>query len=209
MQHSLDLLATLTLLGAAQGILLSLSLLGLKQGNRLATRLLAALMATISISLTGSVLLSTKYILIHPYLTQVTSPFAFLGGPLLYLYVKASTARRIELRRKHLWHFVPFGLCVAYYLPLYLQTKEEKLNYLTAAFQNYPPTEWRVRSVLLLIQAFIYFILAVLIFVKHSREVNDQDSSAHKINLLWLRTFLVMIFVICGIGGFRVFFNFR
>jgi AraC-like DNA-binding protein len=207
MEPSFDLTASLTLLGAAQGILLALALLGLKQTNRTATRLLAAFMIVSAISIGSSFLHSTKYILLYPQLTQIASPFHFLFGPIIFLYIRVTASRESRLRKKELLHLIPFGLCLAYYLPLYLQSSVDKLDYLRTAFQNYPPTEWRIRSLLLFSQFFPYLVLTLSIFLAHARKTKGIPS-AGRLNLLWLQTFIVMILITCGAGLFRLIFNF-
>lgn len=208
MEPSLNLTTGLTLLGAAQGILLALALLGLKQANRTATRLLAAFMMLSAISIGGSLLHSTKYIFVYPHLTQIASPFHFLFGPIILLYIRVATSRESRLRKKELLHLIPFGLCAAYYLPLYLQSRAAKLDYLTTAFQNYPPTEWRIRGLLLFFQFLPYLVLTLSIFLAHARKTKSVPGVG-RLNLLWLRTFIVMILIICGAGLFRLVFDFR
>lgn len=208
MTPSLDLTAILVLLGAAQGILLALALVGLRHENRAAIRLLAAFFAIGALSISYSVLVSTRYLLVYPHLSQVTSPLHFLIAPLLFLYVRTSISRK-KFENRSLLHFIPFGLCFVYYLPLYLRSGEDKLAYITAALQNYPPAEWRVRSVLLFFQALPYLIFTLLMFFNESRKAKDQSSAAGKLNLLWLRVFLIMILALSGAGIFRLLFNFR
>jgi AraC-like DNA-binding protein len=208
LEPSLDLTAILTLLGGAQGILLALALLGLKQSNRTATRLLAAFMTISSISIGGSVLHSTKLILVYPHLNQIATPFHFLFGPIMFLYIRVATSR-VRLRKTDLLHFVPSVLCALYYLPLYLGSREHKLDYITAAFQNYPPTEWRIRSVLLVFQSLPYLILAVSMFLDHNRRAKDSSSPGARLQLLWLRSFIVMILITAGAGLLRLVFSFR
>ena len=209
MEPSLDLTAILTLFGAAQGVLLGLALLGLKQSNRTATQLLAAFMFISSISIGGSVLHSTKLILVYPHLNQIATPFHFLFLPIMFLYIRAATLREPRLRKKDLLHFIPFVLCALYYLPLYLKSREHKLDYITAALQNYPPTEWRIRSLLLLIQSLPYLVLTVWIFVAHNRRTRDSSSPTVRLHLLWLRIFMVMILITAGAGLLRLIFSFR
>ena len=209
MEPSLDLTAILTLLGGAQGILLALALLGLRQSNRTATRLLAAFMIISSISICGSVLHSTKFILVYPHLNQVATPFHFLFGPTMFLYARVTTSGEPSLRKKDLLHFIPFCLCVAYYLPLYLQSRQHKLDYINAAFQNYPPLEWRIRSVLLVLQALPYLVLTVAMFLAHNRRIKASLSPTGKPHVLWLRIFIVMILTTAGAGLLRLVFSFR
>ena len=209
MEPSFDLTAILSLLGGAQGILLALALLGLKQTNRAATRLLAAFMIISSISIGGSVLHSTKLIFVYPHLNQIATPFHFLFGPVMFLYVRLAASGESRLRRKDLLHFIPFGLCALYYAPLYLQSRERKLDYITAAFQNYPPAEWRIRSLLLACQALPYIVLTVMLFLAHNRKAKDSSSPIVRLHLIWLRIFIVMILTTAAAGILRLVFNFR
>lgn len=209
MEPSLDLTATLTLLGGAQGILLALALLGLKQCNRTATRILAAFMIIASISIGGSVLHSTKLILVYPHLNQIATPFQFLFAPIMFLYIRVATSGESRPQKKDLLHLIPFVLCALYYLPLYLQSGENKLDYITAALRNYPPTEWRIRSLLLLFQSLPYLVSAVSMVVAHNRRTKVSSSAIGRLHLLWLRIFVAMILTTAGAGLFRIVFNFR
>jgi len=100
-------------------------------------------------------------------------------------------------------------LCALYYLPLYLGSREHKLDYITDALQNYPPTEWRIRSLLLLLQSLPYLVLAVSMFMAHNRKTKDSSSPIARLHLLWLRIFMIMILTTAGAGVFRLVFNFR
>ena len=74
---ALSLLAILNLLGAAQGLLLSLALLGAR-GDKTGNRLLAALTLTISIVVSGAVLLTSDYVFVFPHLSRLHQPFVFI-----------------------------------------------------------------------------------------------------------------------------------
>jgi AraC-like DNA-binding protein len=208
MEHSFDPLAVITMLGAAQGILLALALLGLKKGRLAATRLLAAFMAVTSFAIIGSILVSTKYILVYPHLVQLTAPLHFLFGPLIFLYVSISTTRK-SLRKLDFLHFLPFMLCAAYYAPLYFQSRANKLNYSQAMLENYPPTDLRIKSALLVIQALPYLILAGKKSLSHSQKIKALNPAAGRNHLFWLRTLMLMAVVVAGAGLFRLFFSFR
>lgn len=207
MEPSLDLTAIVTLLGGAQGVLLALSLLGLKQSNRTAMRLLAAFMLISSISIGGSVLQSTKLILVYPDLNQIATPFHFLFAPIMFLYVRVATSGEQRLRRKDLLHFIPSVLCGLYYLPLYLQSREHKLDYITAALQNYPPAEWRIRSLLLACQILPYLVATV--WMAQNRRTRDSSSVIARLHLVWVRIFIVMILTTAGVALLRLMFSFR
>jgi AraC-like DNA-binding protein len=208
MEPSLDLFAIITILGVAQGVLLALALLGLKKGNRAATRLLVAFILTNAVNVSGSLLNSTKYVLAYPHLTQVATPFHFLLGPITFLYVRSLTSIGWRFRKKALWHFTPFLLCAAYYVPLYTRGEEYKINYILEAFQNYPPVEWRVRSWLLLAQFLPYLVLTLKLFTEQARVYKSKPSPEVGFKLFWLQTFIAMILVTVCVGLFRLLFGF-
>src|SRR4051794_38427497 len=113
-------LAVLNLLGAAQGVLLALALLTTRTGHRTANRLLAALTLTISVAVSGAVLLTTNYVFAFPHLSRLHQPFVFLAAPLLFLYIRELTAREQRFQKLDFLHFIPFVLCFIYLVPYYL-----------------------------------------------------------------------------------------
>src|SRR5688572_16107717 len=126
MDTSLNLPAVICILGVGQALLLALVLLTIKRGNRAANRFLAALTVSISVSVTATILSNIHYFQTHPHLSRINHPFDFLGGPLLFLYVKALMSRKFVFEKKMLLHFVPAVLVVLYLTPWYLQSWEFK-----------------------------------------------------------------------------------
>src|SRR5215213_11463950 len=112
MEPSLNVLAVLNLLGAAQGLFLSAVLVSIKGGNKVANRILAALVATISIIVSGAVVRTTHYEFVFPHLSRIHDPFPFLAVPLIFLYIKTLTSGKSVFTRKDFLHFIPFILCV-------------------------------------------------------------------------------------------------
>jgi AraC-like DNA-binding protein len=197
MQPSLNLLAILNLLGAAQGLLLALALLGAKRGDRVANRILAALTLTISIIVSGAVLLTTGYVLVLPHLSRLHQPFVFLAGPLLFLYIRALTARESGFSQKDFLHFLPFALCLLYLLPFYFQSGAAKQAILWAEYTQESMGQWYyVRSALFIAQALIYLILVIIMLVKFSRQVREQKTSGDRAVLFQVRFFVVASLVL-------------
>ncbi len=207
MEVFVNLLTILNILGATQGFLLALALFSVKRSNQNSNRLLAALVLTTSITVIGSVLYATRYIIQVPFLIQIFSPFQFLIGPLLFLYVRALTLGKARLGKNYLLHFIPAGLCLVYYLPLYFQARESKLEYLSNALQNYPIFEWQIKSYLLGFHILMYLVLSVYVLVKLSKKSSRQSSStAENKNLPWIRNFLIIALVVWAVGVLRLFF---
>lgn len=188
MQASLNLPAVLCFLGVGQALLLALVLLTVQRGNRSANRILAALVVSISVSVSASILSNIHYFQIHSHLSRINHPFDFMGGPLLFLYIKALTSRNFIFGKKTLLHFVPAVAVTIYLTPFYLQTWEFKHASLPLA------TWYYVRSALVITQFLVYLVLITLMLVKYSKRVKHQASPAEKAVLFNVR-FLVISFV--------------
>ena len=192
MNPSLNLLAILNLLGAAQGLLLTLALLRVKSGNTTANRLLAALTLTISIVVGGAVLVTTNYVFVFPHLSQLHQPFAFLGGPLLFLYIRTLTSSEKTITKKDLFHFIPFAFCLLYLLPYYFQGSAAKLASLYSAFNEQSLGRWYyIRSSFFVFQAFVYLVAIIPILVKYARKVSSNDSPNESTILFKVRFFAI------------------
>ena len=188
---NIGFLAVLNLLGAAQGILLALALLT-TGGNKTANRLLAALTLTISIVVSGAVLLTSNYVFAFPHLSRLHQPFVFLAAPLLFLYLRELTAREQRFERKDFLHFIPFVLCLIYLLPYYLQSGKAKIQILVSEYIQAEFGQWYyVRSAVLITQVLVYLVLIVLSIVKYSRNVKPRKSARDKAVLFEVRFFVI------------------
>lgn len=206
MKAFVDLLTILNIVGATQGFLLALALVSIKSGRRQSKKLLAALVLTTSITVIGSVLYATRYIIEVPFAIQVFSPFQFLIGPLLFLYVRTLIIEKPEPGRKSFLHFIPAVVCFVYYLPLYFQDRESKLEYIIDALQNYPTPEWRIRSYLSGFHILLYLISSTSMLIKLLRKSSRQTKIAENKNLPWIRNLLIIALVIWAVGVFRLLF---
>src|SRR4030095_8445190 len=126
METSAKLLVALNFLGVAQALLLAAALLSVKRGNRIANRLLAAFVIVIAISVGGATMASDQFIPLFPHLLKIQDPFYILGAPLLFLYIRTLTTERPLFGKKDLLHFIPFGLCLLFLTPFYLQSGKAK-----------------------------------------------------------------------------------
>jgi len=188
MDTSLTLPAVLCSLGVAQALLLVLVLLTLKRGNRTANRILAAFSFSVSVSMIATILSNLHYFQIYSHLSRINHPFDFLGGPLLYLYVRALTERNFVFGKKTWLHFLPAVLVALYLTPFYLQSWEYK-------HASLPTKSWYyVRSALVITQFLIYLILVVVMLVRYSRRVKTHSTPAERSVLFQVR-FLVVSFL--------------
>ncbi|HEY0320009.1 MAG TPA: helix-turn-helix domain-containing protein [Pyrinomonadaceae bacterium] len=200
MRSSLNLLLILNLLGATQALLLACALFSTKRGNRTTNRLLAVFAAVIAISIGGVSLSKTPYILSLPHLRLIHQPFYFLGAPLLFLYIRALILRKPAFEKKDLLHFIPFGLCIIYLMPFYLQSGANK----TISVRLYNSAQWyRIRSALLLLQFLIYLILIIVMLVRYSHKEKRRDAVdavTEKTILFQTRFLLVTFLALWAIG---------
>lgn len=196
-QPALSFLAILNLLGAAQGLLLTFALLSGQGGHRNANRILAALTLTISIVVSGAVLLTTNYIFRFPHLSRLHHPFVFLAGPLLFLYIRALTSSEKRFKAKDFLHFAPFALFLIYLLPYYFQSRDAKLKILLSEYFQESLGQWYyIRSALFITQFLVYLILIVISIIKYSRKVKNRNSPAEKAILFKIRFFVIASVVI-------------
>jgi AraC-like DNA-binding protein len=202
MEHFLTLPAVLCLLGVAQALLLAFVLLTFQRGNRTANRILAAIAVTISIGVGATIFSYAHYFWVYPHLSRISHPFDFLGGPLLFLYVRALTSKS-SLGRKAFLHFVPAILCALFLVPFYLQSREYKLSRLPMANWYY------ARSGLVIAQFLIYLVLIVLMLVRYSRKHKKQSTSYEKAVLLQIRCLVVSFFALWILGFLRYAFDLR
>jgi AraC-like DNA-binding protein len=197
-------LAVLNLLGAAQGVLLALALLTQKAGRQTANRLMAALTLTISIAVSGAVLLTSNYVFAFPHLSRLHQPFVFLAAPLLFLYIRELAARERKFKRKDFLHFIPFVACLIYLLPYFLQTRTQKIQVLLSEFLQESFGPWYyIRSAMLIAQVLVYLILIVLIIIQYSRRAKERDSARDRAVLFEVRFFVVATAVLWVAVVFR------
>ena len=198
MEPSLNVLAVLNLLGAAQGIFLGAMLLTAKGGNKAANRILAALVFTIALTVAGAVVRTMHYDFVFPHLSLIHDPLPFLAVPLLFLYIKTLASGKSAFAKKGFLHFIPFAICVGYLMPYYLQGREAKLGYLISAYYYPSLGRWYyLRSGLLIFLAGFYLILTALSIVAFLRGRQKPISQAEKAILFQTRFF---------VGGFIILF---
>lgn len=188
---TLGFLGILNLIGAAQGLLLALALLSSKGDNATANRLLAALTLTISIVVSGAVLLTSNYVFVYPHLSRIHHGVVFLAGPLLFLYIRQLTSKTRKFETRDFLHFIPAALCVIYLLPYYLQSGKGKLQVLGSEYTQSAGQWYYIRSSLFILQFLVYLVLILLTIIQYSRRVKRQELPRDKAVQTELRFFVV------------------
>ena len=97
-EPALSVLGILNLLGATQGLLLAVALLSSKSEDKTANRLLAALTLTISVIVSGAVLLNSQYVFVYPHLSRLHHPVVFWPSVALLTYGRYLEGKRFDGR---------------------------------------------------------------------------------------------------------------
>lgn len=207
-----ELINTLLILGAAQGLFLAV-LLATKQTNSTANRILAVAMAAFSLYIFTGVYYAREYYYAVPHFIGVSVPLIFLFGPILYLYARTVSEGGHAFRKAWLLHFVPFLLVTLYLAPFFLQDGASKIEFLHTLMQAGPPRYLVVIQQLQYPQGILYVLLTIGLLRRHRARLRESFSSLERINLLWLRNLTIGITAIwvlatginlLDLAGFRI-----
>ena len=100
-------LATILIVGAAQGFVLGFVLLSIRRGNRRANRLLAAILMMFSVSIVIHATAHTPSSIPSLHHENMVLPFYMLIAPLLYWYTRHLTKPDLPFKRTQLYHGLP------------------------------------------------------------------------------------------------------
>jgi AraC-like DNA-binding protein len=188
-----SILVILLFIGGAQGLLLSAALVSVRRGNRTANRILAVLLFFFSIMILFHAIghfharpqASEK----HQWLIHA---LVFIVAPLLFLYSKALTKSDFKLHLSDSLHFFPsFAALMAVFLLGDILHSGD-----FSAFIG------KVILAFLTLQMLTYLIRMHFILRNHTKIIQNTYSSLEKINLRWLRFFVVSQAVIWPIAFF-------
>jgi len=173
------------MVGALQGIVLTAVLAG-QRTNRTANRLLAALVATMTIYLAAGPYYKAGLIRVYPHLFAVNYPTTWLFGPLMYLYARAASDRSWRFTSRELLHFVPAAVTIIAALPIYVMSGAEKV----ATYD-----QWSAQGVggalayldpFKYVSGIAYSAATALFLVRHRHDVENSYSNIERVNLRWL-----------------------
>ncbi|MDD9966104.1 MAG: helix-turn-helix domain-containing protein [Myxococcales bacterium] len=185
-----DLLDTLTLLGALQGAGLAAAL-SLKRANRVASRVLGALIAALALMLLLDYLNRSLGWRGHPHFLALGAPLPYLFTPLLYLYVQALVRPPLRFGPGLQLHALPFlGHAIYMMGVFYLQDAETKLALARAHVAGDVLPGMVFFMGVQILQAVAYQTAAYVSLRRYRRRMRDYYSDLTAIDLRWL---LVMV----------------
>ncbi len=202
MGNSFNLLSTLTLLGAAQGLFLALALVNTRGGDIRAHRILGLLTFLFALDLGEEFLYQIGFFEFVPDLLHVLSPIDLLYGPLTFLYVSQLTSPVHKEIVRSYWHFLPALTGVIMLLPFFLMEGSDKLAFTEALRKGVILLSDTPYALLIqigftlfmlgtIIQLGLYLLFSIRRLIKHSIKIRDEFSDIDKINLTWLRNLLL------------------
>jgi AraC-like DNA-binding protein len=185
---TLDWLHLVTLLGAIHGLVLAGALLS-KRSNRIANRLMAALMVSFSIYLASSVYHAAGLEQRFPHFFGLGYPQIYLFGPLVYLYAVAAADRSRRFAGRDWLHFAPFVVSIVLGLPIYLASGPDKLAMYAQFLRGEVPLHLKVQDLARFASGIVYSAATLRFLVRHRERVKASYSSTERVNLQWLLWF--------------------
>lgn len=132
----------------------------------------------------------------YPYLAYIAVPFFAIWGPAIYLYIQAETTKKFRLKQAHLLHFLPFFLCLMYFLfAFHFHSVEEKMRLLQTG-EVYDFNRRKLYSAFIAIQVFVYNILAIYRIELYGRRHPLKSGSALR-RFRWNRFIIYGYFFAC------------
>lgn len=180
------------------------------KGDRKSNKILGLFLFSFSIYLLYIPFLNKHTGIFYPYfsnllvpLFRIVEPFRFLFGPLLLLYTGSLLSHDFKLKKRHLFHSIPFFLdyiiLIFFY---YIQPLETKLAVLSATERF--PTGWlKFNFAFYYTQHVIYLIICLIIIQKYQQQIKDAFSNLSKIKLSWLKIIIFIFLISWGIDLFN------
>lgn len=173
-------------IGVFIAFFLSLLVLTKKERNK-ADIILGIWMIIIGLHLFGYYSFVSGIMYIYPFLTLLNLPYAFLHGPMLYLYTEALTNPDRFKSKKWILHFILPILMIFTLLPVMLLPENERILLYKnngKGFENLMLFDWTIP---LNVSGIIYIVITNILLYKHKKRILNQFSYQEKINLDWLR----------------------
>jgi AraC-like DNA-binding protein len=173
-----------------------------KKGRNRADTILGIWMIITGLHLFGYYSFVSEIIYIYPFLMWMNLPYAFVHGPMLYLYTEALTNPERFKSKTWLLHFVLPVLMILTLLPIMLMSENDRILLYKnngKGYENFLLFDWTIP---LSISGIIYIVITNILLYKHKKRILNQFSNQEKINLNWLRflfygmgvTWMIIIF---------------
>jgi len=203
----MQILILLNFAAALQGVFLTW-LIAHNKPKDAKSLVLGLLTFVLSVSLLGGIYGMTGYYKVFPHLVNVMDPLFLLYGPLLYIYIFVLTQNRMP--KKYFLHILPFVIYIISFIPLYLKSGDEKIQFAEYIFLS---EKVPVKGLLMQLGRVVYiaaYVIVSLILVRtHEKKIKDNFSNIEKISLSQAKRILYLFLVVLVVALISFFLGYR
>lgn len=204
----IDFVTIVLSVGIFQGIFLTIFLLFSNEVAGKSNKILAGFIFSFTLLTLNDLLVETKALLDFPNLFLLLDPLIFVLGPLAYFYIRDLVTEQKALRLKDLFHFLPAAFLWIILIPIYLQSTTSKENLILESYSTLgEDTDFIL--IFAAIHLLVYFIISIVGITKYQQEIKENFSFEEKINLKWLKYFLIITSVLWIFFTIQVLFQFN
>lgn len=208
----MQILVLLNFAAAIQGIFLTY-LIAHNRRKEVRSVVLGTLTFVLSVSLLGGVYGLSGYYKIFPHFTNVADPLFLLYGPLLFTYIFVLTKNRLP--KYYFLHGLPFLAYIMSFIPLYLKSGEEKIQFAEYIFLNdNVPVEALFMQLARVVHITIYVFISLFLVRNYQQKIKDNFSNIEKISLdqakriLYFFLFILLVALASFILGYKLSYSF-
>ncbi len=204
----IDFVTIVLSVGIFQGIFLTIFLLFSNEAAGKSNKILACFIFSFTLLTLNDLLVETKALLDFPNLFLLLDPLIFVLGPLAYFYIRDLVMGQKALRLKDLFHFLPAAFLWIILIPIYLQSTTSKENLILESYSTLgEDTDFIL--IFAALHLLVYFIISIAGITKYQQEIKENYSFEEKINLKWLKYFLIITSVLWIFFTIQVLFQFN
>ncbi|WP_348824354.1 helix-turn-helix domain-containing protein [Flavobacterium aestuarii] len=169
--------------------------------NAEANKYLGLFIITLGLAMLEIPLFYQNFHLKHPKIFDLIGLMRFLTAPLLYISILYFTSLEKKFDRKILWHFLPFMIFLVFRFPFFITGKNIEFSYEAGRVVFF------ILRTALPLQAVIYWYLSFRKLQHHLKNIHQFSSATDKIDLSWLKNFLLVLILIVVAWINLIFFN--
>jgi AraC-like DNA-binding protein len=181
--------------GAVQGVFLSFFLLKTERGHLAGNKVLACYLGLLSYYLLVPELVRNYYETL-PHLLGTTFPLLYLIGPGIYLYTHIILEPRKITFRKFSLHLIPAIVSLVYFIPFFIQSKTDKLEFLKSMRLNGLSFDFALFWMVACAHIILYNFLSYRKVHHHNHELKNFYSKIESIRLGWLQYLSLWSFIL-------------
>jgi len=194
----MQILVFINFAAALQGVFLTY-LIAHKRTKDTKSVVLGLLTFILSISILGGIYGITGYHRKWPHLVNVADPLFLLYGPLLFTYIFVLTKNKLP--KNVFLHAIPFVAYIIAFIPLYLKSPEEKIQFAEYIFlSEQVPVQGLLMQVARVVYLGVYAVLSVRIVKAYQRQIKDNFSEIENISLHSAKRILYFFLVVLVIA---------